>query len=713
MRMIRTGSASALLLAAHACASAQSAPPPVQQVQVSAGASDQRRQSTTTVITIGRDEILRQGDASLAEVLKRQPGITLDARPGKPAAIRMRGMGGGYVAILLNGLPAPAGFALESISPDLIERIEIARVATAETSSEAVAGTINVILRRAGPGKGGAASEVKAGSAFVGGYSALQLAAQHSGVAGTLAYTLSATLKRQQNPITAVSSEEGSRPALLRRTDWTDHQVEDVLELAPRLSWQSGAADSITAQGYVRKRRIHNVKRENETADLAMQSAFPHAAHRYDAQALHAYADAAWTRKLDAGARLAAKVSGFYATREADFAYLGMDLGERLLETHRVGSGPVERAWTFNGSWRRPLWGTHWLAAGWEWGRKQRSEYRNERQSDAGGAVLLASDENYRAEVARSAFFIQDEWELGAAWSAYIGLRREDLHTTGQGNAAAPVDVSAGAWSPIVQALFKPARRDGDGGPRDQYRLAASRSYKAPNIIALMPRRYTVDNNNGPTNPDQQGNPRLRPELALNIDLSWERYIGKDGMLSVSAFYKRIDDITLVRIDSGGGVWTAMPDNQGSATVRGIEFEGKSTRGPLSARVNLTRNWSHVDSVPGPGSHIEGQAAWSGNIGLDYVAASIPAELGGTYAYRGRSASRSSEVDFSDDGAQRHLDLYALWKRDARSRLRLSVADLLHRDYQERLAYQGARALARSTRYRTHATWRLVWEQAW
>jgi outer membrane receptor protein involved in Fe transport len=701
MHIIRSGGAAALLLAVQAGLHAQTAP--MQQVVVSADANAQRAQSTTTAIVVGRDEILRHGDGTLSDVLKRQPGITVDASPGKAAAIRMRGMGGGYVALLLNGLPAPAGFSLESLGPDVIERIEIQRTATAETSSQAVAGTINVILRRAGPARGAAATEFKAGSAVVDGYLAPQLAAQHSGRAGTLAYTLVATLRHNENPVTAVTTEAGRHPDLLRSIAWSDHQTEEMAELAPRLTWQPDGRDTVTAQGYVRKRRFDNTKRETETTETGSPTAFPHAVQRFAADPLHAYADAAWTRRLDDGARVTAKLSGYYTTRDADFVYRGMDLRDDLIETHRVASGPTEREWTFNGSWRRPMWRGHLLAAGWELGRKRRSEYRRERQTDANDGLLLASDEDYRASVARSALFVQDEWDIDDAWSAYVGLRREDLRTTGEGNAHAAVDVHAGAWSPILQALFKPA------GTRDQFRLAVSRTYKAPNIVQLMPRRYTVDNDNSATNPDQQGNPNLRPELALAVDLAWERTIGKDGMVSVSAFHKRIRDVTLFRTALADGVWTAMPDNLGGATVRGIEFEGKATRGPLAARVNLTRNWSHVDSVPGPDNRIEGQPAYSGNVGLDYGAARI--DLGGTYNYRGRVAGRTSAVLSSDDGIKRQLDLYAVWKRDTTTRLRLSVADLLHRDYRERVAYEGASPLARTTVYRVRTTWRLVWEK--
>lgn len=712
MRIIRNGSAGALLLAAHAATLAQSTPEPLPQVVVSASAATTRAQSTTTSIVVSRDDIDRHGDASLADVLKRQPGITVDATPGRGATIRMRGLGGDYVALLLNGMPAPAGFSLESLSPDMIERIEIGRVATAETSAQAVAGTINVILRRAGAAQGANGNEIKAGSAFTGGYAAPQVLAQHSGRVGALAYTFAATLRRNRTPIAAISTEQGRDPALLRHTAWTDNQVEDVIELAPRLAWQPTARDSITSQSYLRKRRIDNVKREVETTLTGAPTAYPQAWQRYRTDPVNAYADLAWTRKLDAGARLTMKLSGFHTRREADFIYRGLDRNERLLRTNAVDSGPVEREWTFNGSWRRPLGRSHTLAAGWEVGRKDRSEYRRERQTDGDGALLLASDENYRAEVAKSAFFIQDEFDLTPAWSAYLGLRREDLRTTGAGNAAAPVDIDAGAWSPIFQALYKPVRAEGDDGPRDGYRIAISRSYKAPNIIQLMPRRYTVDNNNNATNPDQQGNPALRPELSLNLDLAWERNVGKNDMVGVSLFDKRIRDITLTTVTQNGGVWIATPMNRGEARVRGVEFEGKTTRGALAARVNLARTWSRIDSLPGPDNRIAGQPAWSGNLGLDHASTARRIELGGTFGYRGASIGRTGAQFINEEGATRQLDLYALWKRDARSRLRLSVSDLLRQDYGERRAYEGDGALVRTTTYRGRASWRLVWEQS-
>jgi hypothetical protein len=159
-------------------------------------------------------------------------------------------------------------------------------------------------------------------------------------------------------------------------------------------------------------------------------------------------------------------------------------------------------------------------------------------------------------------------------------------------------------------------------------------------------------------------------------------------------------------------VWTATPENRGSATVRGIEFDGKATRGPLSARINLARNWSRVDSLPGPDNRIEGQPAYSGNVGLDYAAPAGRADLGGTYTRRGPVVSRASALILGDEGIRHQLDLYAVWKHDARSRLRLSASGLGQRSYRESLLYGGSSPLGRTTVYRVHPTWRLVWEHS-
>ncbi len=106
-----------------------------------------RRESSAAKIVIGREEIEKQGDATLGEVLKRLPGVTVQGAPGRGGAIRMRGLGGGYTQILLDGERVPPGFSIDSLTPEQVEKIEIMRAPTAETGARAIAGTINIVLR--------------------------------------------------------------------------------------------------------------------------------------------------------------------------------------------------------------------------------------------------------------------------------------------------------------------------------------------------------------------------------------------------------------------------------------------------------------------------------------------------------------------------------------------------------------------------------------
>ncbi|MEG1055991.1 MAG: TonB-dependent receptor, partial [Janthinobacterium sp.] len=253
-----------------------------------------------------------------------------------------------------------------------------------------------------------------------------------------------------------------------------------------------------------------------------------------------------------------------------------------------------------------------------------------------------------------------------------------------------PLDVGAHVWSPVLQSLWKLAGKD-------QLRLAVTRTYKAPQIFQLIPRPYLNDNGNSPANPDNQGNPALRPELAWGLDAAYEYYPagGAEGaMLGASASLRRIDDVMLDRLYQDKGRWVATPVNHGRAQVRGIELEAKLPLTALLAgapaldlRANVARNWSTVDAVAGPDNRLDGQLPWSANLGADYRLAGKPLTVGGNLHYQGGGPSRESNQLLAWQGARRELDLYALWKFSDQLRLRLSGTNLLRQPERTRSLY--------------------------
>jgi outer membrane receptor protein involved in Fe transport len=99
-------------------------------------------------------------------------------------------------------------------------------------------------------------------------------------------------------------------------------------------------------------------------------------------------------------------------------------------------------------------------------------------------------------------------------------------------------------------------------------RLGASRTYIMPRFKEIAPFRY--DNPGGTAT---QGNPDLEISNVTNFDLAYEYYPSKGEIVSLTGFYKNIENpIARTEIPSGGNTLTYL--NVGDkATVIGAEFE--------------------------------------------------------------------------------------------------------------------------------------------
>ncbi|UUZ49236.1 TonB-dependent receptor plug domain-containing protein [Massilia sp. B-10] len=79
-------------------------PDKMEKVEITAAADgyDARREDTASKIVVGHEEIVKYGDTSVLDVLKRLPGVTVSGASGR-GEIRMRGLGSGYTQVLVNG----------------------------------------------------------------------------------------------------------------------------------------------------------------------------------------------------------------------------------------------------------------------------------------------------------------------------------------------------------------------------------------------------------------------------------------------------------------------------------------------------------------------------------------------------------------------------------------------------------------------------------
>lgn len=122
-------------------------PTELDTVQVQAAHYQARRDDTATRIVIDATQLRQYGDPALLDALKRLPGISVgQGAPGRSGTLSLRGLGAGYTQILINGQKAPLGFDLDALSPEMVERVEILRAPTADQRTEAIAGTLNIVL---------------------------------------------------------------------------------------------------------------------------------------------------------------------------------------------------------------------------------------------------------------------------------------------------------------------------------------------------------------------------------------------------------------------------------------------------------------------------------------------------------------------------------------------------------------------------------------
>jgi outer membrane receptor for ferrienterochelin and colicins len=103
----------------------------------------------------------------------------------------------------------------------------------------------------------------------------------------------------------------------------------------------------------------------------------------------------------------------------------------------------------------------------------------------------------------------------------------------------------------------------------------------------------------------------------------------------------------------------------------------------------MIRNWSRLEAVAGPYNRLAGQTPFSANIGLDYRPAGLW-NAGFNVTYQGASTSRAAAERSSYKSAQCALDLYALWKIGARTKLRMSASNLPPRDRRTAEGYADA-----------------------
>ena len=697
-----------LIIAAEPEKQAEPVPQTVEIIGTPAGS--QRQNDIGGKITINRDEITKHGDANLAEVLRRQQGVSVVG-----SEIRLRGLGNGYTQILVNGDPVSVGFSIDGLSPDSIERIEILRSGTAEFSAQAIAGTINFVLRKS-VAKG--SRKIKMGLARSETHTSPNVTIEMADKNAGFSYLLTGNVRLGNSADDRFTTEllDDANGGTVTLRQFNEHFIRDSkrFNLGPRLNWSLANGDQITWQSLLMVTHINFAGKAMENTLQGQPSSYPINDSLTKFKTYGVTSNVNWEHRFSPDIKLDTKIGIEYNKRDKYLFFNGYTNQSQQPFIRNTNFDQSEQNYTATG---KILWrynDSQSVKFGWDGGFVHNNELRKQYEQDASGIGRAAVPEDFVAEIRQLALFAQDEWDVSKSLQAYLGIRWEGLRTRVRGNSIVGVDSKSSVFSPVLQALWTLP-----GTEKDQLRLAFSRTYKAPTPRDLAPHRQIMNNDNGPNNPDYQGNPDLLPELATGLDLSYDHYFAKDGTLSISGFMRRIQNITVNRVIFDNGTWIASQANQGVGQVRGVEFDAKLPIGmffenapAIELRLNAARNWSRLESVTGPDNRVANQVPVTANFGLDYKRTETHS-MGFNFNFQNSGRIKISETQSSYGNVSRTLDIFSVWNLSKATQLRVSIGDTFH---QHAVTTQTYRALGeyrfRSTITPSDYTLKLMLEHA-
>ena len=658
----------------------------VEIVGKTPGDNDLRRRAKVAKQVYGREEMDKYGDTNAADVLKRLPGVTMQGNMP-----RMRGLGSGYTQLLLNGDPAPPGFQLDQLSPSQIERIEVTKGTTADQSAQAVAGTINIILKEAPRrsqrdlrvGLGYNIDRPTFGGNFIFGEKWDNI---------SLSLPVSVFEWRGQNLTTTERYQPGLDGQPSRSTQAQEmYFFGHGMNVAPRVNWKISDDETLTWQSFLQR----GVWNNRQTYANQVFSGAPSLEDNAEIGGTwqNVRSNLQWVNHLSGSDRIELK-AGLNASK-GTFDYQSV---RNALPYGRAIGDNGENGITQAGNYTRLLNDEHSLTVGWDLEWRQRDEKRD--------VTILGVPQTteyegqpFSARIARQALYLQDEWEIDKQWSTYLGVRGERIETTSEGVGTGISNVSS-VVTPMWHLNYKLTPEG-----KDMIRGSITRSYKAPNLGQIVARPaingmfLDTSKTNTELSPDRLGNSGLLPELATGLDIAYEKYLSGGSMISVGVFYREINNLirnvtTLQTVDySPVQRWVSQPKNFSKAQTSGVELEIKGRAGELlpalfdaksalNLRGALSYYQSSVEALPGPNNRLDGQQPWTGSLGFDYRFSSLPLQIGGNMNYTPGYSTQQSTTQSAYQSRTRGIDMFAQMMFSKTMSGRISANNLMPLDTQ-------------------------------
>lgn len=632
-------------------------------VNVVAGADGEVGKGTPK-ITLDSEQLRRFGNQSLAEVLRRLPGIIMTGPTGAEKDLRARGLDKEYSQILINGRRMPDGgekreFQIDRIPLKMIERIEFVRSPNAAMDSQGIGGTVNVVLKQAG-------EQVLAEYDIAYGYSGN---GDHTGDAsivwGKDNYLLNASLQRRANEKekTKQTFKNGGIDKAEREFE---HLTSNDVSLAPSVQLELAGGQLSLNPMWLRSDENKDKIKQSLKSDLTVNT---YDDEQEDKIRETLALDTDYQREITSGQslKLAAGVRKGNEDKDKVVRTFKADGTETKLKLEKEDKEDTEVYVAADYFWQ--LSPAHLLSSGADYNDKSRDKNK---QSEENGVSKAGVKDVYTLDEQRLQFYVMDDWKINEQHSVNIGTRF-DVRDFSSEFGGEKFTSNENFLSPSLHYQFTFA-------DNKKYYASIAKTVRLPKFDELIPYVESVDGSL--SKPDKGGNPDLNAETSVGLDTGIDLVFGQSSY-NLNLYYRDIKDIieTYTQQDESTGRYISKPENAGDAYTYGVELAVEySLTDNLLLNANTSIMRGEVTTYEGIERPIKELPDYSFNLGLTYFATDA-LEFGANWQQKGSAETEEysgSTITLTREESRAIIDLYATYKFSELASLRLSASDLFN-----------------------------------
>lgn len=587
-----------------------------------------RSDETRPVLVYEKEFLERFEPLSVGDILKRVAGISGSDDAGEFHLPQLRGIGPEYTQVLINGQRLPGAendrtLFVDRIPANMVERLEISRSPSADMDAQGVAGTVNIVLKDAHDARdlnllvGGAyfdRDDEATGQGFL----------SYGHAAGRLRYSIQGGWVQRYNPKLQTADIFDSEGEQLFKDETN---ILDSAESSIQTEWSFPLSERASLSGHLMA--LFTDRKETEDSSFFIDGEFE---------------EGAFDHAVQVQENLGGKVAYDQAHSRGMF-HLGLDF-QRLELDRRATLGAFEgferelegietdeskdRETKLRAFWTMGTGADHRLKLGLDLSRKERDARRRvfEIDEDEGELEEVDAAGVFRITEQRIDPFLVYNWTIGPRLDFEAGLRVEgtdlDLEDAG-------INTNDTQWFPSIHYRWRPTSSD-------IFRLSFARTTKRQDFDELQPFGARDQPRDGQVT---VGNPALRPELAIGVDLGYEHYLAdQEGIFGLNLFYRKIDDrVETVQI----GTDLFQPRNIDEGEVYGLELDAglplaKLGMPNLSLFGNLTLQDSRVtDPLTGESRRFHLQSEYVFNLGMIHYLPRLKASYGVNWLKQGKA----------------------------------------------------------------------------